>query len=188
MCSRDQPRVSRENTVQHFLYLPCKTRSGDRFAVPAFYKLYFLNRIIAVRTTASVDGKGPLGANSTASPKLTRVPPHTPVDPTAPPDKITERLIWGLEHFRVPQHARPFAPHPIIHLFRISGAENYRRKWIGNFWHWWPLQPQRPLSVLIGFAFVRPPTDQLKNFVQIVKNSVSVSGRLIFLPLVPQAL
>jgi len=42
----------------------------------------------------------------------------------------------------------------MVDLFRISGAKNYSREWIGNFWRWWPLQPQRSLSVLMGLAFV----------------------------------
>jgi len=60
----------------------------------------------------------------TIAPQETGIPSHGPVDPTASPHEINQRLIRILEHFCVSQKTRPFASCFKIDFFTIRRAVN----------------------------------------------------------------
>jgi hypothetical protein len=71
------------------------------------------------------------GSIRPTSPEATGKPRRAFVDAAPAFDEITQRLIQALVFRRVPQHARPLAPHPIIELATISRAKDHSGKRFG---------------------------------------------------------
>jgi hypothetical protein len=84
----------------------------------------FPNYVLASRMWGAV-------ATLPTSPEATGKPRRAFVDSSLTLDEVAQWLIQVLEFRRVPQHARPFATHPVIELAAISRAKDQSGKRFG---------------------------------------------------------
>jgi hypothetical protein len=116
------------------------------------------------------------------SPKASRKPRRTLVDPTFAANERGKRFTMQFVFGTVTEHARPLGSCSLLDLSGIGGAADDRGERFVGSWQIQPVQLQRPPCPTDGAIFCLPPHHKVEHRAEVAIDCVAITAGLALLP------